>query len=338
MPRLHTSRIGPISQDALQLLSEALTLAINYKAIVYGANNFWRRISSKLKSAVSPVFTHGQCRDVAVPVKRVLETHRQARWYFPFPRPVFHLLPLPVCSSGWMEVAPRRCRFNTRWVTESFKIQIERSLSFYHFGIPHHSTAAPGVALELGVASVSSADLQWPDWVHQPWQAHRRSYVAVASFCAWDRKMSAETPQSTSNDELLFIFKSPPAEAAHAPSGTSTSSSVNIIYVEGWLVYEYTSHPRVHDGNHLRQIICMFAGVAVFHFGTSGAWVRLAGPAVSMVHWLSPTSVTRKGRRLNWRAGANNHVQGFAARPHLVTFGISYSKEPVGGGGGKHSG
>lgn len=73
-------------------------------------------------------------------------------------------------------------------------------------------------------------------------------------------------------------------------------------------------------------------------FGTDGAWVRLAGPAVSTVHWLSPASVTHKGRRLNWRAGANNHVQGFAAHPHLVTFGISYSQEPGGGGERKHSG
>lgn len=56
MPWLHTSSIYPISQDALQLLSEALTVFINYKAIVRGANNFWRRISVKLNTAVSPVF------------------------------------------------------------------------------------------------------------------------------------------------------------------------------------------------------------------------------------------------------------------------------------------
>lgn len=36
----HVSLICPISQDALQLLSKALTVLINYKAIVYGANNF----------------------------------------------------------------------------------------------------------------------------------------------------------------------------------------------------------------------------------------------------------------------------------------------------------
>lgn len=55
----HVSLICPISQDALQLLSEALTVLINYKAIVYGANNFWRRISSKLSAAVSPPFIQG---------------------------------------------------------------------------------------------------------------------------------------------------------------------------------------------------------------------------------------------------------------------------------------
>lgn len=56
MPWLHTSHIYPISQDALQLLSEALTVLINYKAIVYGANNFWRRISSKLNTGPSLIF------------------------------------------------------------------------------------------------------------------------------------------------------------------------------------------------------------------------------------------------------------------------------------------
>lgn len=48
-----------------------------------------------------------------------------------------------------MEVAPRWCRPDARRVTDGFWIEIERSLSFYLFGIPHHSTAAPGVALEL---------------------------------------------------------------------------------------------------------------------------------------------------------------------------------------------
>lgn len=36
----HVSLICLISQDALQLLSKALTVLINYKAIVNGANNF----------------------------------------------------------------------------------------------------------------------------------------------------------------------------------------------------------------------------------------------------------------------------------------------------------
>ena len=59
MPWLHTSHIYPISQDALQLLSEVLTVLINYKAIVHGANNFWRRISAKLNPVVSPAFIRG---------------------------------------------------------------------------------------------------------------------------------------------------------------------------------------------------------------------------------------------------------------------------------------
>lgn len=41
-------------------------------------------------------------------------------------------------------------------VTDSFKIQIERSLSVHRFGIAHHSAAARGVKL------CASVDLQWP--------------------------------------------------------------------------------------------------------------------------------------------------------------------------------
>lgn len=59
MPWLHTSHIYTISQDALQLLSEDLTVVINYKAIVHGANNFWRRIWVKLNTVVSLAYIHG---------------------------------------------------------------------------------------------------------------------------------------------------------------------------------------------------------------------------------------------------------------------------------------
>lgn len=75
--------------------------------------------------------------------------------------------------------------------------------------------------------------------------------------------MNREGPQSTSNDELLFILKCPPAEAARAHGGTSTSAGVNIIYIEGQHAYECTNHPQVHDENNLRRIICMYAGVVV---------------------------------------------------------------------------
>lgn len=37
--------------------------------------------------------------------------------------------------------------------------------------------------------------------------------------------------------------------------------------------------------------------------------------------------VTQTGQTSNWRADADNHVQGFTPRSHLVTFGIFYKEQ-----------
>lgn len=172
-----------------------------------------------------------------------------------FPHSCHHAIPSPC----WMAATPRWRRFHARRVTgwlQDPDLEIAVGSPLRHTA--HHSTAAQRVELcGSTVAWIGSTSHDR----HGRFQMRRRRYYAWETSRERKQKKKKHSPALTS---CRFFSDAPlQRQRVHMLGLPPTAPSKPHMLTDGACINKCKIILGVHDGSHLRRIICMFAGVVV---------------------------------------------------------------------------